>query len=653
MFRLFIIICILHTYCISLAQTSKRELNFLVNQNIEQEDFTEAAKYCELLVQKDSLNYKLLEKYVDVLLKIKNFKKADFVLKRIINSKEKKINFKTCYFQLGFTNKQLGSYDEAINFYEESLKYTNKKNDKSTYLKIEQEIQSCAWAKENCKDTLAYNIDKLKSLTNGDSKFGHAIIDSQIIISSLSCVNCNDSIGFVNTGYTNKLYVTSKENNTLLKEIKTLNSSTNHTSNGTFSLDKKKFYFCTCNNLPTNKKCKLLVSNYKNGVWSSPDTLKGEVNDNNFSYTMPSFAKIEGKEYLFFCSDANNSIGGLDIYIGLIKQNTIQEIKPLKYINSIEDDITPFFDNENSILYFASSWFNGFGGFDLFKSTYIHNKTSKIENLGIPFNSSNNDIYLIKDSLNYFITSNRNHNSGNKTCCNDIYFLKPKQKQLDKTCDSIKSDKTNTSQNNKNIPSVNREKLEKLLPISLYFHNDIPNPKSLDSSTSLNYFETYEEYRQLLQLYKSQNSDGLRNTEKLEAALEIEKFFSENLEKGKKNLDEFLEILIEELKKGKQFELIFKGYASPLAKNDYNKLLSKRRISAVKNYISFYKNGVFLNYILEDKNGETKLNFKEVSFGEYLSDKLVSDNPNDKKNSIYSKKAALERKVEIIGFRIK
>ena len=56
-----------------------------------------------------------------------------------------------------------------------------------------------------------------------------------------------------------------------------------------------------------------------------------------------------------------------------------------------------------------------------------------------------------------------------------------------------------------------------------------------------------------------------------------------------KYYDEFLDILVEELKKGEKFELIFKGYASPLAKNEYNKFLSKRRINSVRNYIAIYK----------------------------------------------------------------
>ena len=654
MFRLFIIIVFLHLYTMNISQTSKRELNYLLKQNLEQEDYFEATKYCDSLMQKDSVDYTVLETYVNILIEIKDFKKADILLNKICALHSDNLNY-NLLFKLGVVNQQLGKYDESLNFFNITLRLLDKKSDKNIYTKVEQQIRSCIWANENCKDSLDYSTQKIKGVTNGDSEFGHTVIGSKLIISTLRCDNCIDSIGFNKEGYTNKIYTVSKENGSELKEVKTINSSTNNTANGTFSLDKKKFYFSSCNNLSHNKKCKLLVSNYKNGEWSIPDTLNGEINDSNFTYTMPSFAKIQGKDYLFFCSDAKNSIGGLDIYIGIINQNSIKEIKPIKYINSTEDDITPFFDNENSTLYFASSWLNGYGGYDIFKTTFAPNKSNKIENLGLPFNSSNNDLYPIKDSLNYYITSNRNHISENKTCCNDIYLLKPKEKQIEKPIIHQKKEEQTVpiSVNSNNKPSKNIEKLEQLIPISLYFHNDIPNPKSTDSITKKNYLETFEEYIQLLPMYQSNYSAGLQNDKKINAELEIQTFFIENIQKGKEDLDKFLDILILELKKGEHFELIFKGYASPLAKNGYNQLLSKRRISAVKNYISFYKNGVFLNYLIADKNGETSLSYKEVSFGEYLTDKLVSDNPNDKKNSIFSKKAALERKVQIIGFKIK
>jgi hypothetical protein len=94
--------------------------------------------------------------------------------------------------------------------------------------------------------------------------------------------------------------------------------------------------------------------------------------------------------------------------------------------------------------------------------------------------------------------------------------------------------------------------------------------------------------------------------------------------------------------------LVIKGYASPLAKSKYNNNLSKRRIQSFKNLLIQYNNGVLKQYITDWSPNKAKLTFKEIPFGEDKSEKYVSDNPNDKKKSIYSIQAALERKIEIL-----
>ena len=570
MFRLFIIIAFLNITMVGLVQTTTRELKFRAQQNLEQEDYAEASKYFDSIIQRDSSEYKILLTYTDLLIKNKDFIKAEILLKKLNTINNKKISKENIFLQLGLVKKQLGDFPGSLNYFNECLTKINENANKQLFDKITREIESCEWALMHNIDSGNYTIDKIHGLTNEESEFGHAVIGPLLIISSLKCEGCIDSIGFSNDGYTNKLYSMSKENGSQLKEINPINSSINNTSNGTFSSDKKKFYYSSCNIQQQNKKCKILLSNYKNGIWSSPDTLKGEINMNDYTYTMPAFAKIQGKDYLFFCSDSKNSIGGLDIFYGLINQNTVNDTKTIEYINSIEEDIAPFYDNNSQTLYFSSSWHNGYGGYDVFKTNFTPNKISKIENLGLPFNSCNNDTYIIKDSLNYFITSNRNHASKNKTCCTDIYQLSPISikndslnfiSNIDSTINFLTTKKTNNSKNN-------IEKLDKLIPIILYFHNDIPNPKSNDSTTTLNYLETYDNYNQLNSKYKLKYADGLHGDNKLNAQKEINDFFVLNLQKGKKDIDAFLDIMIEELRKGEKFELIFKGYASPLAKNN-------------------------------------------------------------------------------------
>jgi len=97
---------------------------------------------------------------------------------------------------------------------------------------------------------------------------------------------------------------------------------------------------------------------------------------------------------------------------------------------------------------------------------------------------------------------------------------------------------------------------------------------------------------------------------------------------------------------GKECLVTLKGYCSPLASTDYNINLAKRRVSCLRNYFNEYDNGIFQKYMQTDKG---LLKFTEEAIGKLLADPTVSDNPNDQRNSVYSRKAAKERKIQIIA----
>ena len=77
--------------------------------------------------------------------------------------------------------------------------------------------------------------------------------------------------------------------------------------------------------------------------------------------------------------------------------------------------------------------------------------------------------------------------------------------------------------------------------------------------------------------------------------------------------------------------------------------LTYRRIQSLINYLNAYRGGVFRQYIGREGNSGGALTFVKIPFGEYKAASLVSDNLNDLKNSVYSRSAALERKIEIIS----
>jgi thioredoxin-like negative regulator of GroEL len=112
MFRLFIIVLFLNLSIVVLGQTSKRVLKYRAQQNIEQEDYIEASKYYDSIVQRDSADYQTLKTYSEILIKTKYFVKADLILKKIISLSNKQINKQNSLIQLAYVNKQLGKYKD-------------------------------------------------------------------------------------------------------------------------------------------------------------------------------------------------------------------------------------------------------------------------------------------------------------------------------------------------------------------------------------------------------------------------------------------------------------------------------------------------------------------------------------------------------------
>ena len=310
--------------------------------------------------------------------------------------------------------------------------------------------------------------------------------------------------------------------------------------------------------------------------------------------------------------------------------NQYGKVRAIKSINTIDNELTPWWDKANQRLYFSSSWHNGFGGYDIHYSPYT-TKFEKPINAGIPENSPANDLYYFKHKDSAFVTSNRIGvmYSKNPTCCSDIFVLIPRAKEIPPTPEETLAD------------------LNKRLPVTLYFHNDIPNPRSRDTITKVNYISSYHDYTSMIHQYQQEYANGLEGVKADEAKEDIESFFIEYVDKGVSDLELFRDLLLKELDRGAKINITVKGFASPLAKTDYNVNLTKRRISSMVNYMREYDNGIFVKYLDATASNGGKVIFSQIPFGEYTANQTTSDNPNDVQNSVYSRSAAKERKIEI------
>ncbi|MBI3520747.1 MAG: hypothetical protein HY062_15520 [Bacteroidetes bacterium] len=71
-----------------------------------------------------------------------------------------------------------------------------------------------------------------------------------------------------------------------------------------------------------------------------------------------------------------------------------------------------------------------------------------------------------------------------------------------------------------------------LVPLTLYFHNDEPEPKTKVIVTKKNYKKTYEDYTILKPKYLAEYPKGLEGEAKNYALNRVENFFEDSVDAG-------------------------------------------------------------------------------------------------------------------------
>lgn len=180
-------------------------------------------------------------------------------------------------------------------------------------------------------------------------------------------------------------------------------------------------------------------------------------------------------------------------------------------------------------------------------------------------------------------------------------------------------------------------------PVALYFDNDIPKAKQMKIKGTENYVELSNTYYNQKESFISNFTKVLPEAEKFILNEQYDLFFNREVKMGTVSLEYLSKAIAEKLTEGKKLEITLSGFASPLGSVSSNKLLSDRRIKTIQNYLLQSNQGKLAESV---KNGQLK--FITSAYGENKSKKQVSDNPMDKRNSVFSLVASVERRVEIL-----
>ena len=213
--------------------------------------------------------------------------------------------------------------------------------------------------------------------------------------------------------------------------LKNFNIEGRHVAHTAFNADKSCMYFTICDYTEGAKiRCQIYYKTRTVGDnWSSETPLPDFINNKDYTSTQPNMGlSPDGEKALYFVSDRPGGKGNLDIWYSVMNSDgSFNEPQNLSNINTVDNDIAPFYHRASHTLYFSSDGHQGLGGYDIFKTEKADFAWTRAENVGPPLNSSFNDIdyYLNDEGTKGYFSSNRigaiHIDKTSETCCNDIY----------------------------------------------------------------------------------------------------------------------------------------------------------------------------------------------------------------------------------------
>ncbi|MBQ1695201.1 MAG: PD40 domain-containing protein, partial [Bacteroidales bacterium] len=529
------------------------------------------------------------------------------------------------------------------------------KGNKAYAEQAEQEILNCEYAWKQQNHPQAVEIKHAEDGMNSVfSDFGASLSDGKVLFSSIRPENDSSK------NYASRIYSTDANDFAKVENIELDVVAPADISNPCMSTDGRRIYFSLTDDFAKGNTY-IYQCNRTSEGWSEPQKLPEKINPQGYNSTQPHLIEFGYRpDMLLWSSNRPDGEGGYDIYscdilpdgsFGTVKnigrpiiedERFAQFVDTTSLINTPGDEITPFYSLIDSTLYFSSNHYKTIGAFDIFATKGNFRVWDTVKNLGYPINSAQNDIYykIYPDEGIAFLTSNRKGALAqtHQSCCNDIFYH---------NIEKFVSEEERIAMETEIRIATLTQRARLLVPISLYFHNDIPNPNSWDTVTNQNYSDTYFSYMQMQDKYRREFSKGLDKAGREQATDSIDVFFSNYVEENYNRLIEFTKMMKELLESGQKVAITIKGFTSPLNTVEYNNNLAKRRISSLVNYFAEYENGVFRQYI---ESGQ--IEYKFVAFGKTMAAANVSDDRSDQRNSVYNPAAARERRIEIIAVEI-
>jgi len=370
-------------------------------------------------------NYYLAESYRNLF----DYGAAEVYYKKVSEVEPKQYPLSIYYY--GFMLKLNGRYDQAILMFDKFLEFI-KENPNNRILNENPHFKQQAHVdREGCLLALNqlshpyddYELRVLKSPLNSEyNDYAATIYENDNIIAFTSGRSkskgraLNQRLG---ESFTD-IYRFKNENGdwSEYKERDNFNIVNSRWGNGSgvFNAARDKFYYTNCH----DDFCHINVSKLVNGRWQEPLALNANINVPEYSSKHPALSP--GGDTLFFSSDRPGGFGMSDIWMSLSSgdEDWGPPVNMGQQVNTPLLEIAPFYSHQDRTLFFASDGHRGFGGFDIFMAKGYSFTNPEIFNMGYPFNSNKDDLYITMGKDKGYLSSNRKGGEGKF----DIYSFK-------------------------------------------------------------------------------------------------------------------------------------------------------------------------------------------------------------------------------------
>lgn len=319
------------------------------------------------------------------------------------------------YYRLAEVLKNQNKYAEA------TVEYNNYKAKGGNAKKADLGVKSCELAQQWKDAPLRYKMDNMALINSKESDYAPCFSDKKYQTIMFTSRRPGTTGGEVdaNTGANKSdVYETKVDKNgkwsTPNQIAPTINSKYN---DGVACVAKKGdmiFFSRSPESTGKQLKTQIFMAKKQGNTWGEAQPLPFCVDTVAFGHP---YLSADGK-VLYFASRMSGGYGGADIWYSTYDAKANVWGKPTNAgpaVNTEGNELYPTLSDDSKKLYFSSDYHPGLGGLDIFVAEGENNKYTKpVENLKFPLNSAYDDFRIVYEGKKQrgFLTSNREGGKG-------------------------------------------------------------------------------------------------------------------------------------------------------------------------------------------------------------------------------------------------